>query len=147
MSIIGDSVFEAWHSLARAHRLLLSRLDSELQDKHGLSLARFEALAHLEMAGEPLRMHELADLLVLSRSAATRFVDRLERDGLVRRRLCRDDRRGMELILTGRGRALLAEAAPTHRQTVERHLLSHLEPGELATVSGALRAVASQEVG
>lgn len=136
---------DLWHTFARAHRLLVSKLDSALQEMHGLPLSRFEALAHLHTAGS-LRMHEFAERLVLSRSATTRFVDRLEQEGLVTRTLCADDRRGMELRLTDEGRHRLREALPTHRRLVERYLIDSVGSQMATTVAGALSTIA-QEVG
>lgn len=137
MAMIDGTATGLWHGFVRAHRLLLARLDAELQDGHGLPLSRFEALAHLHADG-PLRMHEFAERLILSRSATTRFVDRLEKEGLVRRRLCVDDRRGMELVLTATGRSRLEEAAPTHRRAVERYLVAPLGVEVLSAVTDAL---------
>lgn len=129
-----------WHGFARAHRLLVAKLDAALQEAHGLPLSRLEALAHLKAAGS-LRMHEFARQLVLSRSATTRFVDRLEGEGLVERRLCADDRRGMEISLTEEGRERLDEALPTHRHLVERYLIDRLGPQGAATVAAAMSTI------
>ncbi|HSJ34537.1 MAG TPA: MarR family transcriptional regulator [Acidimicrobiia bacterium] len=145
MATIKPAAGDLWHTFARAHRLLVSKLDSTLQEMHGLPLSRFEALAHLHTAGS-LRMHEFAERLVLSRSATTRFVDRLEQEGLVTRTLCADDRRGMELKLTEEGRHRLRQALPTHRRLVERYLIDSLGSQMATTVAGALSTIA-QEVG
>lgn len=131
----------AWESFARAHRFVVSRIDAELQEAHDLPLMWFEALVQIERGDNALRMHELADRLLLSRSAASRFVDRLEENGLVRRRLSRDDRRGMEVSLTARGHERLGMARDTHARCVRRYFLDHLDEDGLATLTSALPRV------
>lgn len=143
MAMIKPATGDLWHTFARAHRLLVSKLDGALQEMHALPLSRFEALAHLHSAGS-LRMHEFAERLVLSRSATTRFVDRLEQEGLVKRSLCADDRRGMELTLTEEGRHRLREAVPTHRRLVERYVIDSLGSQMATTVAGALSTIAEK---
>ena len=143
MQMLEPATEDMWHAFARAHRLLSAKLDTALQKAHGLPLSRFEALAHLHTAGS-LRMHEFADRLVLSRSATTRFVDRLEKEGLVVRTLCADDRRGMELHLTDTGRERLSQALPTHRRLIQRYLVESLGDRLATTVAGALVTVAAE---
>src|SRR4051794_27231921 len=85
----------AWRGFLRVHAALAKALDEELQAAHGLPLSSYEVLAVLQAApGKRLRMAELADRVLLSRSGMTRLVDRLARDGLLRRELCSDDGRG-----------------------------------------------------
>lgn len=143
MQMLEPAIDDMWHAIARAHRLLAAKLDTALQKTHGLPLSRFEALAHLHAAGT-LRMHAFADRLVLSRSATTRFVDRLEKEGLVARSLCADDRRGMELRLTDKGKETLRQALPTHRCLIQRYLVESLGVGLATTVTGALATVAEE---
>ncbi len=81
-----------------------------------------------DAAGQRLRMGELADRLLLSRSGITRLVDRLERQGLIARERCTDDGRGFFALLTGSGRAMLAAARPDHLAGVRRHFVDRLEP-------------------
>lgn len=132
---------EAWRCLFEAHRLLVAKLDADMQQRHGLPLMRYEALSVLRDADMPLRMNELADRFYLSRSAATRFVDRLERDGLVQRRLSQQDRRGMEVVLTPRGSSLVEQAEPTHKAGVMRYFGANLRNRDVDALTGALRSV------
>jgi DNA-binding MarR family transcriptional regulator len=87
-------------------------------------------------------MHELAEGMILSKSAATRLVDRLERRGLVTRTVCDEDRRGMEVGLTPEGRDVFLEAGRLHYRGIEEHFGTHLSGGELATITEALTRVA-----
>ncbi len=122
----------AWRGMLEAHGVLVAQLDRELEAEHGLPLSAYEVLMYLGDAdGERLRMGELADRLLLSRSGITRLVDRLARQGLIERRRCADDGRGYYAELTRAGRAKLDAARPDHLAGVRRHFLSRLEPGEI----------------
>jgi len=81
----GSRGLQAWDALLRAHATLLRQLETDLESKTGLALADFDVLAQLAIAGGSLRMTELADRALISRSGMTRRVTRLVHDGLVRR--------------------------------------------------------------
>lgn len=127
----------AWTGLLRTHQRLTRELDAELEREHGLSLADYDVLVTL--AGAPqrrLRMAELADAVLLTRSGLTRMVDRLERRGLVERRRCPDDARGLEATLTPAGAARLAAARPTHLDGVRRRFLDRLAAADVERLGG-----------
>jgi DNA-binding MarR family transcriptional regulator len=138
---------EAWQAFLRASIRLMDRLDAEL-DGHGLSLADYEILVHLsgEAAGE-LRMTELAARTLVSRSGLTRRLDRLVDSGLVARRNCPTDRRGVFAVLTDEGRQRLKQAAPTHVEGVRRHFISQLAGQDLPALTASLNAVVESAVG
>lgn len=118
--------------MLRAHSALVKALDAELEAEHGLPLSSYEVLLHLADAPERrLRMAELADRALLSRSGMTRLVDRLERDGFLERDACDDDRRGSFAVLTDAGAGVLARARPTHLAGVRRRFLEHFDDQEL----------------
>jgi DNA-binding MarR family transcriptional regulator len=122
--------------LLETHSVLVAELDSELERDHGLPLSSYEVLMYLGDADDNrLRMGELADRLLLSRSGITRLVDRLERQGLIARVRCHDDGRGFYALLTDHGRELLDAARPDHLAGVRRHFLSRLEPREIEALS------------
>jgi DNA-binding MarR family transcriptional regulator len=125
----------AWRGLLRAHAALVKALDAELVAQHDLPLSSYEVLISLQAAPDRrLRMAELADALLLSRSGMTRLVDWLERGGLIERVSCDADGRGMYAALTDVGDELLARARPAHLDGVRRRFLDHFEPAELATM-------------
>jgi DNA-binding MarR family transcriptional regulator len=127
----------AWRGFLRAHRALVARLDAELVARHQLPLTSYEVLLQLvESPAGALRMSEVADRVLLSRSGLTRLVDRLERDGLVRRRACPSDLRGQLAEITARGREVFAEARRTHLNGVRREFLAHLSEPELVELAG-----------
>ena len=89
-------------------------------------------------------MHRLAESLLISRSATTRFVDRLEGHGLIRREVCPEDRRGMNVVLTAEGLDALREATPGHLDGVARLFTNHLSKAEAAQITEILGRVTSQ---
>ena len=105
----------AWRGLLRVHARLTKALDADLVREHDLPLSSYEVLLFLADAPDGrLRMSELADGVLLSRSGLTRLVDRMERDGLLRRERCEDDARGYYAIITDAGRELFQRARATH---------------------------------
>ncbi|MEO6143976.1 MAG: MarR family transcriptional regulator, partial [Dermatophilaceae bacterium] len=105
---------DAWRQYLRASRMLEAVLDHELQ-AHGLQLTEYEIISVLsEQPNRRLRMSEIAELVVQSRSRLTHTAGRLEKRGWVRREPCVGDRRGVELVLTETGQAEIARMAPTH---------------------------------
>lgn len=113
-----DELAAEWHNLMGRYNNLMCRLDRELGTAHGLSASEFEALQQLQ-ASRPhgkLRMAELADHVHLSQSALSRLVGRLEKEGLVTRDLCADDRRSVWTAITPEGRKRFRAARPTQRE-------------------------------
>ena len=122
----------AWRGLLRVHTALVRELDTELDAAHGLPLSSYDVLIYLQSApGRRLRMAELADSVLLSRSGVTRLVDRLERDGLIVRDTCTSDGRGCFAVLTDAGEEVLARARPTHLAGVRARFLRHFSDDEL----------------
>src|SRR3712207_2984562 len=120
----------AWRGMLRAHTALVRALDAELDEAHGLPLTHYDVLIYLRSApGRRLRMAELADSVLLSRSGVTRLVDRLERDGLLVRDTCTSDGRGCFAVLTDKGEELLSKARATHLEGVRERFLRHFEIG------------------
>jgi DNA-binding MarR family transcriptional regulator len=114
-------------------------LERELQAEQDLSLADYEVLLQLAVAERrQLRMSELADRLVLSRSGATRLIDRLEGAGLVTRANCATDKRGLWALLTDDGYRRLVRAAPIHLRGVGRHFLDRIPQRELEQLQRSL---------
>lgn len=117
-----ETTLEAWRALLRAHVHVTSALDAELRRDHGLPLEWYDVLLQLHDHGGRLRMHELADALLVSRSNCTRLVDRMEREGLVDREVDPDDARGRLAALTAEGRRRFRRAAPGHLDGIARHV-------------------------
>ena len=132
---------EAWQALLRSHATLMRLLDQDLEKKTGLALVDFDVLAQLAGAGGELRMTELADRALISRSGMTRRVAKLVEDGLVRRAHTAADARGVVVALTDAGVARITETAPVHARGVFDAFVSRLEDHELAVLETALGKV------
>jgi DNA-binding MarR family transcriptional regulator len=133
----------AWRGLLRAHACLAKRLDTELDQAHGLPMTSYEVLHHLEEAsGGRMRMCELAEQAQLSRSGLTRLVDRLERDGLLERCSCTHDARGSYACLTDAGRERLQAARGTHLAVIREEFFSHFSERELSTLADMWERIA-----
>jgi DNA-binding MarR family transcriptional regulator len=131
-----------WRAFVEASQLLFERLDRQLQRDSGLSHSDYEILVRLsESEDGRLRMSELAEHTLFSRSRLSHAVARLERDGMVRRQRCPSDGRGTFAALTPKGRSALADAAPGHVEEVRRRVSDRLTPdqaGELREISDAI---------
>jgi DNA-binding MarR family transcriptional regulator len=122
----------AWRGMLRVHAALVRELDAELDAAHDLPLSSYDVLIYLQAAPDKrLRMAELADSVLLSRSGVTRLVDRLEREGLIVRDTCTSDGRGCFAVLTDEGEELLSRARPTHLAGVRERFLAHFSDDEL----------------
>lgn len=108
------AVKAAWRALISAKVTSWNALERELGESHGLGVSDFEVLDHLASKPDGCRAQSLADTVHLSQSALSRLADRLERHGLVERSNCRDDRRGINLVLTPAGRDKHARALRTY---------------------------------
>jgi DNA-binding MarR family transcriptional regulator len=125
-----DAIAAEWHQLMGRYQRLMCALDRELGAAHDLSASEFEVLQQLHQADEcSLRMTVLAESAHLSQSALSRLVTRLERDGLLERTACENDRRALFVGLTDRGRERYAEARPTQRRVLREEGSDCLDAG------------------
>src|SRR5438874_6514803 len=104
----------AGRSLLRANATLMRQLETDLQQQTGLALADYDVLVQLAIADGELRMTELANRALISRSGMTRRIARLVDEGLVRRSEANADGRGVVVALSDAGVARLAETLPAH---------------------------------
>ncbi|WP_345712516.1 MarR family winged helix-turn-helix transcriptional regulator [Kineococcus glutinatus] len=129
----------AWVAFLDTSNLLHRRIDQQLREDGGLTQPQYELMTRLaEAPGTRLRMTELADLLVTSRSGLTYQVTQLEKAGLVRREACADDDRGVLAVLTDTGADVLRRTAPGHVRVVRDHLVDLLDRRQLADLADAL---------
>jgi DNA-binding MarR family transcriptional regulator len=137
-----DPRIETWRAFLVAHIRLERLLDDDLQSEHGLSLGEYDALLVLANAPQRrLRMHQIADRVVLTRSGVTRLIDRLVADGSVERTHCATDARGAEAVLTDAGLERLRVASGTHLRGIGDHFLEAIDPADLEVVGRAMRDV------
>ncbi len=136
--LLNEEELAAWRGMLRAHAELTKELDAELAREHNLPLSSYEVLLFLADAPDGrMRMAELADSVLLSRSGLTRLVDRLEREGLLKRERCESDARGYFAEITPKGRRLFDAARRTHLDGVRARFLSRFSRDELRAM-GAL---------
>ncbi len=117
---------KAWRSYIIASRRLLDALDADLEG-HDLSMADYEVLAQLSDAPErKMRMSELAELAMVSKSRLSHRMKVMEKAGWVRREECESDRRGSYAVMTDQGWKAIVKAAPSHVASVRNRLMDHL---------------------
>jgi DNA-binding MarR family transcriptional regulator len=144
--MLSRTELDVWRSFLRAHAHLVRVLETELLAGQRLSLASYDVLVQLsEAPGRRLRMTELADAVLLSRSGVTRLVDRLERGGLVARARVDSDGRGVEAVLTQLGFDRLRAATGTHLSGVARHFAGSLDTAELAAFGRTCKRLAEAD--
>ena len=137
-----DPRLESWRTFLRAYSVVRRQLERELEAEQSMGLAEYEVLLLLAYSDQRrMRMSELADMLLLSRSGATRVIDRLEGEELVRRVSCETDRRGQWAELTDGGYNRLRTASRTHLRGVAEHFLVRMPPEELESMAATLRRV------
>ena len=130
----------AWVGFLRSYAAVVRRLDAEMVEAHGLPLTSYDVLVQLQQAPQGrLRMSDLADAILLSRSGLTRLVDRLEHEGLVTRCQHERDKRSTYAAITEAGLGKLDEVTPTHVAGIRRLFLEPLSDGQLRQLAGVWR--------
>lgn len=137
---------DAWWGLLRSSTLVLRGLGADMQDD-GLAFEWFDVLINVyQYPEDAMPLSSLADNAVLSRSGLTRLLDRMERDGLLERRLSKTDRRRFDVHLTAKGRAEFERVMPGHQRAVRERFLQHLTDAEKASIHKALgKVIAANE--
>jgi DNA-binding MarR family transcriptional regulator len=134
---------DSWRTFLRAHATITRALETELVAEQKLSLAAYDVLVQLaEAPDRRLRMTELADAVLLSRSGVTRLVDRLEKAGLVARCPVESDGRGVAAELTQAGLLRLRTASRTHLNGIVRYFVEKLDGEELGALERISRRLA-----
>jgi DNA-binding MarR family transcriptional regulator len=140
-----DTRLKPWRAFLLAHARVVRRLDEELRAEHDLTIGEYDALLTIAQAPERrIRMRQLADEVILSKSGVTRLIDRLVDDGLVERSACLADARGAEAVLTERGLARLRAASRTHLRGIDEHFLAVVDREDLSVIERSLSTVAQQ---
>jgi DNA-binding MarR family transcriptional regulator len=133
-----------WRAFLQASQQLWEQLDRDLLREAGVPMAYYQMLAMLSEAPDrTLRMSDLAEQTWSSRSRLSHAVDRLEEKGWVRRVSCPTDRRGSFAQLSDEGFAVLQTAAPSHVQSVRRHVFDQLSKEQVAALGEISQAIAN----
>src|SRR5262245_20938942 len=143
--VLDNEGLAAWEAFVFAHAAAVGRIEREFAAAGVVSLTWYDVLTALTAApGHRLRLQDLADEVVLSRSGLTRLVDRIEAAGLIRREPCETDRRGTYAVLTSAGEEAVAKAWPVYARGVARHFADRLTGEEKRALAAALRRVRQQ---
>ena len=135
---------DAWRGMLNAHAEVVARLAREMKAEIGIPLTWYEVLLILfESPDGSMRMHKLAEARLLSRSAATRLVDRMLKAGLVERAGAASDGRGTTVRMSADGEALLRRAGRVHLDGISRHFGDLIEEDEAAVIASVMWRVAS----
>jgi DNA-binding MarR family transcriptional regulator len=133
----------AWRLYFESALALVDVLDAELESEAGIPLRWYDALVHLEETPDGLRMNELAERILYSKSGFTRVIDRMEDAGLVRRVRPQNDRRSVFVLMTEQGRETMERARRLHRQGIEEHFSGHLAESDIKALIRALEKVST----
>jgi len=132
----------AWRGLLRMTAQLNARMNRQLQDEYGISLADYDMLVVLsEAPAGRLRVFEIADALTWEQSRVSHQLARMQRRGLVAREECPTDARGAFVVLTEAGRAAIERAAPAHVETVRQLVFDGLDRDQLAALTAVTARV------
>jgi DNA-binding MarR family transcriptional regulator len=140
-----DPGVRAWAALLRAHAAVLARLEREMQSERGLPIAWYDVLLTLSGAPAGLRMQEVSEGVVLSRTRVSRVVDEMASAGLVERRPNPADRRSTIVTMTATGRSAFKRAAPVYLRGIAEHFTDRLSADELRCVREALEKVVAAQ--
>ena len=135
------AAIDAWRELLFASAKVVRALEAEMVDKHDLPLTWFDLMGRIKQApGQRLRMHELEEVSLFTRSGITGLADRIENAGFVRRERSAEDRRGVYLAITQAGIEKMDEVCPDHELGIQRHFGRHLD----ANAARVMQAVAEK---
>src|SRR6266702_899565 len=133
----------AWRAYLDMHAQLTARLNREMQEQSGISIADFSVLVQLsEHVDARMRVLELARALGWEKSRLSHQLTRMQQRGLIERSNCSEDRRGAFVVLTDRGRETVVDAAPRHVESVRRYLFDELGAGDVEALGRISRTVA-----
>jgi DNA-binding MarR family transcriptional regulator len=135
------SQLDAWRALLRGQAVLVEEVERELAAEGLPPLGWYDVLTELDKAGGRLRIHELADAVILSRSGLSRLLDRLEAAGLLRREPHENDRRGAYAAITPAGRKMLARMWPVYERCLAEHFAPQVGSEEARAIRSALDRV------
>jgi DNA-binding MarR family transcriptional regulator len=139
---IDDERLHLMGLIVRTHRRLTETLGRELEESAGIPLVFFDVLIHVAAAPDGyLTMSRLSADVSLTTGGVTRLVDRMVDAGLVTREHCPKDRRSIHVVLTAEGQAVLVQAVAAQIDSIDRHLVAHLDEDERAALATALTKV------
>lgn len=137
--LLTDLTTRAWARLLKAQKLMLEGVQQALAEAGLPPLEWYDVLIELKTAPDQrLRLFDLGERMLLSRSNLTRLIDRLEKESLVQRDHCAEDRRGLYAVLTPAGLAVQKQMWPVYQQAIQQLFGQHFSPEEAGTLAGWL---------
>ncbi len=143
MSSPSPERLRAWRLFFESALALLDVLDTELEHAVGIPMRWYDVLVQLEESPEGIRMNELAERILYSKSGFTRVIDRMEEADLVRRVRPEHDRRSILVVLTDKGVETMERARRHHRDGIERHFSRHLTDADVKALTRALEKIST----
>ena len=140
MTADSDLLLRAWSSFLSAHALAVRAVEERLKGAGAPPLGWYDVLLELDRAGGTLRVGDLAGRAVIEPYNMTRLLDRLEKEGLIRRERSPDDRRSVVAVLTPEGAALRRRTWPAYQRAI-LEVLRPLAGKDADALARALRAV------
>ena len=132
----------AWRAFLTAHAAIIHTIEEDLAHAQRVPLSSYDVLLTLSEAPDHrLRMHEIAERVVLSRSGLTRLVDRLEKEGFLYRERCGEDRRGAYAVLSDKGLEALRQAWPVYAHGIQKNFASLLTDEEIRVLTQVFERV------
>ena len=142
MDKLREDELAVWRAFVNSHAAVIRRIEKDLSAKRQVPLTWYYVLVALYQApGKKLRMSELADKVVLTPSGVTRLVERLEKEGLVRRERTDEDRRGAYAVLTREGKRAFLQAWPTYAEGIQAYFLNLLNEDERRVIGECLSRI------
>ena len=135
----------AWLALVRTNARLWDQVEAQMRRDSGLTMARYDVLAHLDSHGGRLGLSELASSIVLSPSGLSKLLDRMDASGLIRREPDPDDARSAFAVITPRGRSLVATARRGHHELLQRRFGDALDDGDVADLVRIMGRIAAAD--
>ena len=137
-----DHKGRAWALLLTTHATLLEQIEAALAEAGLPPLAWYDVLWELEKEQDgKLRMSELAERIILSRSNLTRLADRLQKEKLIKRETCADDKRGAYCAITPSGRAMRAKMWPVYSAQIDQLFGAHISTEEAKVIAASLEKI------
>jgi len=133
----------SWRLFFESALALLDVLDTELEQAVGIPMRWYDVLVHLEETPEGIRMNELAERILYSKSGFTRVIDRMEEAELVQRVRPEHDRRSILILLTDKGTETMEHARRHHRHGIEQHFSQHLTDADIKNLTRALEKIST----
>ncbi len=141
------NMLDAWRGFLFANAKVVRALDADMIEQHDLSMTWFDLLSRIKQApGQRLRMHQLEEASLFTRSGITGLADRLEKAGFVRRERSAEDRRGVYLAITQAGIDKIDEVWPDHQVSIQKHFAQHLDPEDVKALQATTQKILDRKI-